>query len=162
MFLKIASGESSIGSIGSVGVWIITQLADPVNFFVAVEKASRFQAVFCGLTELVLESLCRVLFLLELQRDPSFSYKIGSDADSLLWVGDSCVLRIDCPRVNPGEYPDQGSSMEVYSNAGDAAYVELETLSPLRTLRRGEEISSVNTYTLFHRDEREAAKIFPP
>jgi hypothetical protein len=52
-----------------------------------------------------------------------------------------------------GEYPDKGCSAEVYTNQNPLAYVELEMLGPLHTMKNGDKISQVNSYHLFHRAE---------
>ena len=49
-------------------------------------------------------------------RDPKTAYKIGTDAGRVYWVGTNVVCRNDSPRVPGAEYPDQGSSLEVYTN----------------------------------------------
>jgi hypothetical protein len=85
---------------------------------------------------------------LALRRDPRDSYKIGTAASSLIWVGDSTVVRIDSPRLPKAEYADRNSSAEVYTNGGELQYVELEMLGPLATLAPGQTISQTNTYTL--------------
>ena len=46
------------------------------------------------------------------------------------------------------EYPDEGSSAEVYTNSDPLKYVELEMLGPLQTLKVGDSVSQTNTYTL--------------
>jgi hypothetical protein len=69
----------------------------------------------------------------------------------LIWVGEKEGLKIECPRNPKGEYPDEGSSAEVYTNPDPNAYVELELLAPLHTLNPGSEIEQKSIYTLYHR-----------
>ena len=82
----------------------------------------------------------------------------------MLWVGAKHALRIDCPRIPNEHYPDNDSSVELYTNGGPLPYVELETLSPLRTLAVGQSLSATNTYTIYHRKhsnpELEASEIY--
>ena len=70
------------------------------------------------------------------------------------------------PRVNVGEYPDQGSSAEIYTNPDPTPYVELEMLGPLYTMKIGDQLSQTNTYTLIRRSvldpESEARKLLIP
>ena len=89
--------------------------------------------------------------LVSLTRDRTSSFKIGTDAGTLVWVGPKAALRIDAPRVAGAEYPDQGSSVEVYTNPDPLEYIELETLGPLQTMKVGDQIVRTNTYSLFHR-----------
>ena len=86
-----------------------------------------------------------------LKRSATKSTKIGTDGSSLLWVGPKTAVRIDSERVAGAEYPDKGSSAEVYTNPNPLTYVELEMLGPLHTMKVGDEIDQTNTYTLFHR-----------
>jgi hypothetical protein len=44
--------------------------------------------------------------------------------------------------VEGQEYPDEGCSVEVYTNSKDLPYLEMEVLSPLVTLKPGEEYST--------------------
>ena len=68
-----------------------------------------------------------------------------------MWAGERELLRIDIPRVPGADYPDDGCSVEIYTNADPVPYVEFETLGPLRTLHRGEQLSATNTYRLARR-----------
>jgi hypothetical protein len=102
--------------------------------------------------------------LISLTRNPKAAHKIGTEAGTLLWIGEKVMCRIDSPRVPGAEYPDGGSSAEVYTNPDPLKYVELETLGPLRLMKVGDKITHTNTYTLLRRTEgtaeAEARKIF--
>ena len=67
------------------------------------------------------------------------------------------------PRVAGAEYPDQGSSAEIFTGPDPAAYVELETFGPLSTMKVGDTIQRTNKYTLSRRTredpELEAHKV---
>jgi hypothetical protein len=78
---------------------------------------------------------------------------VGTDGGALLWMGEQYVLRIDSPRFPLAEYPDQGCSVEIYTNPDPQAYVELEILGPLRKVKQGEQIRRTTTYTLLKRTE---------
>lgn len=146
-----------------VGVWVITQVRDPVAVFVPVPANSRFPAgttTNWGVPSAVLK---RSGDLLRLTRDPKEAHKIGNDGPSMVWVGPQELLRIDIPRVPGGDYVDDGCSVEVYTNPDPVPYVELETLGPQRRLQRGDTLSATNTYTLFRRqsadDEAEVRRV---
>ena len=66
-------------------------------------------------------------------------------------------MRIDSPRETKGEFPDQGSSAEIYTNPDPLPYVELELLGPLHPMKPGNRIQRHNTYTLQRRTEADAA-----
>ncbi|MSU34343.1 MAG: hypothetical protein EXS36_04400 [Pedosphaera sp.] len=91
--------------------------------------------------------------LLSMRRDPAKSHKIGSDSGTLLWVGERFCLRIDAPRILNSHYPDNESSVEIYTNGDPLQYVELETLGPLKRMKIGDRISARNTYTLYRRTQ---------
>jgi hypothetical protein len=134
------------GEPRKVGVWIITQLGEADFVFVPTRMGEKFirqsdeppYALHTGKTALTLK------------RHAAKSTKIGTDADSLFWVGPKTALQIESTRQG-GEYPDKGSSAEVYTNPNPLTYVELEMLGPLSTMKNGDKISQQNIYRLFHR-----------
>jgi len=149
--------EKASGPPVEVSVWIITQLKNPVTT----------QAIFAD-PQLPRETEVRQLnespaaFQLErgrltLARDPDWNHKIGVRSATLVWIGEKEILRIDSPLVADGKYPDNGSSAEIYTNAGPLAYVELEMLGPLEKMAIGDKIERVSTYTLKQRAENDPA-----
>ena len=80
----------------------------------------------------------------------------------MVWVGASCVLRIDA-EAGPGEYPDGGCVTEVYTNPDPLPYVELEALGPLQAINVGDRTERTTAYTLTSRStsdpEEEARKM---
>ena len=148
-YSKEGSGAPKLTN--SVGVWIITQLKDPVAVYIPVPKPSLFVNGYNTQSDTLPTNLKRTGDMISLTRDPSAAHKIGSDASSLLWVGSRVALRIDSPRSSDGTYPDQGSSAEVYTNPDPLSYVELEILGPLRAMVPGDVLMQTNRYTLFRR-----------
>ncbi|MBI4659507.1 MAG: hypothetical protein HY735_11760 [Verrucomicrobia bacterium] len=136
-----------------VSVWVIAQLNDPLRVFLPVPPASRFANGYTLQSSTPPAGLSMSDGLISLIRDRAAGHKIGSDAETLLWVGQSVCLRIDSARVETEDYPDNGSSVEVYTNPDPDAYVELEMLGPLRTLKVGDRIQQTTTYTLIRRTE---------
>jgi hypothetical protein len=152
------------GEPALIGIWVITQLKEPAGLFAPVPKKTIFPENFTLLGEHPPPSLKITNGLVALGRNPKTAHKIGLDADSLLWVGEKHLLRIDSPRVRKGSYPDQGSSTEIYTNPDPLPYIELETLGPLHLMKTGDKIERVNTYTLSRRTrptpEAEARAMF--
>lgn len=147
------------------GVWIITQLKHPVAVFAPVPEHSIFPTGHNKQSDNLPEGLVLANGLLSLRRDAKRSSKIGTDAEALLWAGEKELVEIRSPRVPGAEYPDQGSSAEVYTNPDPNAYVELELLGPLRDLKVGDSVSQTNTYTLHRREGallEQAKKILQP
>ncbi|MBN8248933.1 MAG: hypothetical protein J0L84_16010 [Verrucomicrobia bacterium] len=141
----------------TVGVWVITQMADPVAVYVPVPKGSRFASGTSALWGASPPAVSRQGDLLRLTRDTANSYKVGNDGTAMLWVGATELLRIDIPRVAGGAYADDGCSVEVYSNPDPVPYMELETLGVQRRLAAGDTVSATNTYTLFRRQSADEA-----
>jgi hypothetical protein len=136
-----------------VGVWVITQVRNPVGIYLAVPTSSIFPAGYTNQAQRLPPSLRVENGLLSLTRDSRNAYKIGSDAGALLWVGEKTGLLIESPRVGSGDYPDHGSSAEIYTNPDALPYVEMELLGPLQTMKVGDRIQRSSSYTLFHRSE---------
>lgn len=139
------------GEPAPIGIWVITQLKEPAGLFAPIPKKSLFPEGFTLLGQNPPPSLKFTNNLVALRRNPKAAHKIGLDADSLLWVGEKHVLRIDSPRVRKGAYPDKGSNTEIYTNPDPLPYIELETLGPLLQIKPGDRIERVNTYTLSRR-----------
>jgi hypothetical protein len=154
----VTTYEKISGDPVRVGVWIITQLGDPVGVYAPIPAPTRFPEGFNRQSGDVLPAGLRVEGrLLSLRRDPRKSTKIGTDTDRLLWVGPEEMLLIESPRVAGGEYPDQQSSAEVYTNPDPKTYVELEMLGPLHDLKPGDRLSQTNTYRLLPRESPDPA-----
>lgn len=131
-----------------VSVWIITQLEDPEFVFIP----TRMRDKFVRQSDELPYALKTGGNAITLKRHAAKSTKIGTDSDALWWVGGKTALQIESPRVH-GEYPDKGSSSEVYTNPNPLTYVELEMLGPLHTMKPGDRISQSNAYRLFRRTD---------
>jgi hypothetical protein len=157
--------ERVAGEPSKVGVWVITQLKDPVAVFMPRRENSAFAKGFYQFSEEPWTNVVADRDFIHVTRDAAKPHKLGSDADQILWVGAHAMCLVSSPRVS-GEYPDRGASAEVYTNPDPKKYVELETLGPLSLMKRGDKISRVNTYTLFPRTssnpERDARRVFAP
>jgi hypothetical protein len=145
----VTTCERVSGAPAPVGIWIITQLREPAAVILPRPAKSIFAQGFTLLGPGKRPPTLKVgPDRLLLRRDPQAAYKIGSDAGNLLWIGERFVCRIDSPRTAGAEYPDQGSSAEVWTNPDPLPYVELEMLGPLRPLKPGDTLSQTNTYAL--------------
>jgi hypothetical protein len=148
--------EKVEGEPRKVGVWIITQLDDPIAVYAPVPERSLFPKGYNEQSKDLPQDLKVERGLLSCTRSRSLSTKIGTDAGTLLWVGAKVMVRIDSPRVPGAEYPDQGSSAEIYTNPDPLDYVELELLGPLQTMKVGDKIERTSNYTLLRRSETSA------
>lgn len=136
-----------------VSVWVITQLKHPVAAYAPLPEPSRMPGGYNRQSDELPAGLKVQEGLLSLARDARAPHKIGTDASTLLWVGSNAVLRIDSPRVYHADYPDEGSSAEIYTNPDPLAYIELEMLGPLEKMIVGDRIKRGCTYTLLPRAE---------
>ena len=158
--------EKAAGDPMRVGIWTITQLQNPTTVYMPLPGTSRYPDGYNKQSDALPAKLKVERGLVSLTRDPGNAHKIGSDAGTLLWVGERQMLRIDSARVPDADYPDQASSAEVYTNPDPLQYVELEMLGPLQTLKVGDQMTRNNVYTLLRRTrsnpESEARAILGP
>ncbi|MGB3636138.1 MAG: DUF4380 domain-containing protein [Rivularia sp. (in: cyanobacteria)] len=140
--------EKVKGDSQEVSVWTIAQLNEPVSVYAAIPPNSIFPQGYNKQSEDLPANLKVDNGILSLKRDRNKAHKIGSDASTLLWVGENVAVRMDSPRIDREIYPDNNSSAEIYTNYDPKAYVELEFLSPLKTLQVGEKMDLTVTYTL--------------
>jgi len=145
--------EKVSGHAFRAGVWVITQLKEPVIAYASLPESEQFQAGYLPQSDEPPANLKIEDGLLSLTRDPKKSHKIGTDAGALFWVGKGAILRIDSPRHLSETYPDDGCSAEIYTNPNPLAYVELEMLGPLTKMVVGDKITRTSTYTLLRRTE---------
>lgn len=145
--------EKVAGEPLEVSVWVITQTRDAEAIFLPVPAPSKFPLGTTTLWGVPTNQLtCLPGNLLRLDRDRQASHKVGNDGSSLVWVGEREVLRVDLPRSPGANYPDDGCSVEIYTNPDPVPYVELETLGPLRRLQAGDRLSATNVYRLARRN----------
>lgn len=144
--------EKVSGEPRKVAVWVITQLKDPDLIMLPVPSGSQYPDGYNKQSKELPEQFSAKKGMITLKRDPKKSTKIGNDAGSITWMNDRYVLRIDSPRVRNAEYPDNGSSAEVYTNVDPLKYVELEMLGPLKEMKTGDKIKRTNTYKLTRRE----------
>jgi len=154
VFSRIAA---TVRTNNPIGIWVITQVQDPVRCYVPVRSPSAFAGGYHQLGNGLPAQFQQTNGLISFARDPVASHKLGFDADSLAWVGTNVSLRIDASRA-PGlpisSYPDGGCNTEIYTNPGtNAPYVEMESLGPLSLVSVGNQIRFQTTYTLSHRTE---------
>ncbi len=156
--------ERVSGDPSQVGVWVITQLKHPVRMFMPIPSQESSPKKYVILGRSAPPDLKVDRGMVSLSRNAKESFKIGTEAGAMVWVGEKQALRIESPRLPNLMYPDQGSSTEIYTSPDPLPYVEFETLGPLHSIKAGQYITRTNTYTLFRRTEKnpdvEARKIF--
>jgi len=156
-----------------IGLWTITQLASPDRAFILQPPRSRF---LCGYTNVppAPHDLKIDGRILSLTRDPTNKVKIGSDGESLLWVGSGADLLLERKAGNPDpiqreaqqlDWPELGAHSQIYTNPGnEIKYIEFELLDRLHDLKPRQKASFEVVYTLIPRSESdpdaEARKIF--
>ncbi len=145
--------EKVKGRTLSVGIWGITQVADPVAVYAPLPWDSIFPQRYSPISGRRPPSLDIREGLLSLQRDPKGPHKIGLDTGRLLWVGRQQMLLMESARLPLETYPDAGASAEVSTSPDPLPYVGLEMLAPVRQMRAGERATSRTTYRLLRRKE---------
>jgi len=145
--------EKVSGTPQRISVWVITQLKDPVAVYANLPLSEHFREGYTRQSDELPANLKVDEGVLSLTRDPKTGHKIGTDASTLVWVGKEAVVRIDAPHRVFGEYPDEGSSAEIYTSADPLQYVELEMLGSLSKMISGKRTTRSSTYTLLRRTE---------
>ncbi|MBN1403146.1 MAG: hypothetical protein JW942_01590 [Opitutales bacterium] len=143
------------GEPSTVSVWTITQAKQPLALYMELAKLRVFKDGYLAMQGDSAKNVRVENGLLRLLPDASQNQKIGNDGSRILWVGEDDMLMMEMPRKN-AVYPDNGCSMELYTNAAPLEYVELETLSPLARLSVGDTLQETTTYTLFKRKSENA------
>ncbi len=140
--------EKVSGPPVETGIWTITQLRNPVAVYAVLPASPRPEPAYVRQSDAPPPSLAVAGGLVSLTRDPLKNYKIGLRGGTLVWLGPTEVLRLDSAVVAGATYPDDGCSAEIYTQADPLAYVELELLAPLTTLKAGAASEHAIVYTL--------------
>jgi hypothetical protein len=137
------------GSPVRLALWTITQLQDPEQIRIPTKGISK-KPPYRVHSPQAPPDLTLLKGMITLTRNPLANHKIGSYGESLIWIGKDLTLEISSPRQS-GDYPDEGSSTEVYTSADPSPYVELEMLGPLKTVKKGDRIAHTVQYKLSKR-----------
>jgi hypothetical protein len=146
--------EKVSGDPVKVGIGVITQLKEPQLAAMILPEKSRFPDGYVKLNFGLPRDLKVDGRLLSVR--VGVQAQIGSDANTLLWIGGRCVVRIDSTRVEGGEYANQDTNAIIYTAGEQPLYVELEPFGPLSTMKVGDRIQRTVKYTLMRRTERDA------
>jgi hypothetical protein len=158
--------EKVSGRARRVSVWVVAQLKNPDRIYVPNLENSIYPRGF-NIQSATPPPRMRIRNGFHtFWRDPGSSHKVGFDGETMLWVGETQALKLYSPRSEGREYPDNNSSIEVYTNPDPDAYIEFETLGPLHTMNSGDRIHQTNIYTLYrrleHSADKEAIRILTP
>src|SRR5581483_7780969 len=140
----VTSYEKASGTWVKLGIGVITQARDPQRLFMVLPRKSQFPRGYILLQFSPPVDIQVRDGLVSLKRGTETSSQIGSDADTLLWMDEKYVLRIDSPRVPVAEYADQDTNTTIFTSANPQAYVELETFGPLTLMKPGDRIERKN------------------
>ncbi len=156
--LQIATSyERVAGAPSKIGVWVITQFKNPVAVYVPTKTNSIFPQGHFVFGNQPWPQLQVTNQHIRITRDPKAPHKMGCDAEQLLWMGEKEMCLVSSERDSAAEYPDRGSSAEVYTNPDPREYVELEFLGPLTVMEPSDRISAKVTYTLMKRSQVDPA-----
>lgn len=125
-----------------IAVWVVTQLRDPQCVLALLPKSLCPEPGYRQLAGPAPLDVGRRGRVLSLRRDPDHNLKIAIDCNSLAWIDDDYVLRIDAHGA------ENGCSAAVYTNMDPLQYVELETEGRVARVMRGDSLELTNTYTL--------------
>lgn len=133
-------------------VWEIAQVDDPEWVGMPRDATSGFpegHRVFPG-SPLPPGALEVTTKHVEARRNATQAYKIGGDPDDtrLSCRKDGWTFTISGARRGAGPYPDEGCSVEVYSNPDPLPYMEMEILGPIVRIEPGRHASLVTRWRL--------------
>ncbi len=134
-----------------VGIGVITQFGEPERAFMLLPRKSQFPGGYVQLEWTTPAELKVKNGLLSLKG--GIQSQIGADADTLLWMSDKYVVRLDSPRVRGAEYADKGANAIIYTSPAADGYIELEPFGPLKTMKAGDRMARTVKYTLSRRTE---------
>ncbi len=123
-------------------IWDVTQVSTPCFVVFPAEKNSRFPEGLYFFDEQSRESsqwkIKDGLVIVEYKGERG---KVGLDSSSnwMLYLKENLAYVKRFPTFPGADYPDEGCSVEVYTNSKELPYLEMEVLSPLVTLKPGEE-----------------------
>jgi hypothetical protein len=131
-----------------IGLWSISQVKGNSTIYLPLNKQGLFPGI--GYTSLIngakpLPNWRTHGSVLSVTRPSGVGTKVGVD-DTAGWAAclyhANLLFSVRSVRVPGTVYPDHGCSAEVYTNGSDVeAYMELETLGPLVTLKPGQTLS---------------------
>lgn len=145
--------EKVRGEPVKVGIGVITQLTEPDLVFMVLPQKSMFPGGYVKQQfDLPVDLEVHGRFV-SMRRGREA--QVGSDADTLIWMNQQFVLRMDSPRVPGAQYGDQDASATIYTSAGPLKYVELEPFGPLSTMKVGDRIQRTVAYRLSRRTKKD-------
>ena len=134
-------------------VWEITQINDPDEMKLPLNPGGLFPTGYYSFPGATAEpsAVSVGADAVTLKRNPKAWYKVGSDSAAGSLTADKAGLRISLSAGRePGDYPDEGCSLEIYTSPDPLKYVELEMLGPVRTIPAGQSITLTTHWKLGH------------
>lgn len=135
-------------------IWSVTQVKSPDSIYIPINHKSRFPRKyrFFDKNAEKIENIDTIDIFLKVTRNPKYSFKIGLDTRNgyLASVHKNTLFTQHFVFVDNKKYPDDGCSVEIYSNADPNAYMEMEILSPLHEPVPGASFS-FNIYWTLHK-----------
>ncbi len=135
-----------------LGLWNIAQARPDATVYLPLNPASRFPEGYTALSGKVGEANWQAEDgLLAVTSHTTQGNKVGVDA-AQGWIGalyEGDLLFTEQFALDPhGVYPDQGTSLQVYSQGGPDGYLEMEVLGPLAQTGAAHTQSHTLTWTL--------------
>jgi hypothetical protein len=148
------------GQSPECAAWTITQVAAASTVYARLlPSASQLTNHINSMSDKPFHAITRTGNVLRVERDPSHSAKIGTEADLLATVQNNTlfIVRFSSPAVdNAFATYQKGERAQIYNQPDDAnalkmgitPYIELEMTSPRRVLKQGESITLTQVWQL--------------
>lgn len=146
------TGTANIAPALPLSLWNIAQARPDATVFVPLNPASRFPGGYVALAGQTHEANWHAQDgLLAITSRTEQGDKAGVDA-SVGWMGalyqNTLLFTEQCALDPQAAYPDQNTPLQVWSQGGSEAYVEMEALGPLVAQSAGQTITRTLTWNL--------------
>jgi hypothetical protein len=146
--------ENTSSKPQSWSIWEVCQVDRPEFAAIRESKSGRFKAGYYAFkgNEPARADISRDARQIRIRRNTKKGAKIGSDAQEgyAFACRDGTDFAVSIETTHGGRYPDNGCIEEIWTNADPDQYVELEVLSPIRTIKPGERFSVKTRWSLSH------------
>ena len=108
--------EKVSGHPVDVSVWSVAQMREPKMVAFPIRPTPEMPDGFNVQMGSSIPSFRAQNGVASFMRDLEQEHKIGTPANSLLWVGDKSMMHMQAENLAPGRFPDGGSATEIYTN----------------------------------------------
>lgn len=125
------------------GIWEVTQVNDPTELNLPLYKGGKFPTGYYNFKDADPGPGCMKLgnYFATVTRSTTKSSKIGSDSPLGFILADvqGVKFRVMAKKIGSTTYPDEGCSLELYTNPDPLKYAEMELMAPVEKVAPGKQ-----------------------